>query len=206
MSFLLIFLKTARKIAPREAADLSSARFTPCSPCLELLPGVGDGTLLLLSSRIPFARGGSSCVTLQASFALTLSRARPAHPPRSELFCLRFAEGDWLLPGSERGWGQRCSPRASRGCSRSALPFAGVDAGAAGRRSVIWGTAATLSPPGLHRHVCLRLRRCLRPPGRARQLLQRAACRPPALLRTSLLEQPRRYFKQYAVLFTAFSS
>lgn len=110
MSFLLIFLKTARKIAPREAADLSSARFTPRSPCLELLPGVGDGTLLLLSSRIPFARGGSSCVTLQASFALTLSRARPAHPPRSELFCLRFAEGDWLLPGSERGWGAALQP------------------------------------------------------------------------------------------------
>lgn len=124
MSFLLIFLKTARKIAPREAADLSSARFTPRSPCLELLPGVGDGTLLLLSSRIPFARGGSSCVTLQASFALKLSRARPTHPPCSELFCLRFAEGDWLLPGSERGWGgSAAAPVPSRGCSRSALPF-----------------------------------------------------------------------------------
>lgn len=46
MSFLLIFLKTARKIAPREAADLSSARFTPRSPCLELLPGVGRWYLI----------------------------------------------------------------------------------------------------------------------------------------------------------------
>lgn len=61
MSFPLIFLKTTRKIAPREAADLSGARFTPCSLCLQLLDARGGGACApapgLLPSLLPFALG-----------------------------------------------------------------------------------------------------------------------------------------------------
>lgn len=61
MSFPLIFLKTTRKIAPREAADLSGARFTPCSLCLQLLDARGGGACApapgLLPTLLPFAPG-----------------------------------------------------------------------------------------------------------------------------------------------------
>lgn len=185
MSFPLIFLKTARKIAPREAADLSSTRFTPRSLCMEPLAAAGTSYLTAPFKSDSFAPGQRQLLDLGASLALQLRRARPANPQHSELFCPCLREGELAaapLPAPP-GVGLAVHP-----CPSKPLRSPG-DAGTAGQRSVIWGVGGGRQQL---RHLlnvhprtaaCVRLRQCLRLPVRARQLS--AARRLLAPLRTS---------------------